>query len=108
MGLRVMATQFCVTFETITPESAKHGDFASHGFIAKGVGLREAIDNLGFASRGVEADCYPVEMPRWFTAYRVGENYTTGETENRALHLPDHLTNATRLRIARLLGCHGA
>ncbi len=98
---------FSVTFETITLESAEHGDAETRGYVVQDVGLREAIDELGYGNGGIEANCYPVDMPRWFTAYGVRECYRTGETENRSLHLPDRLTNATRLRIARLIGCYG-
>lgn len=99
--------KFNVTFETITPESAEHGDVESRGFLCEAVGLREALDGLDGLGSYVEADCCPVRSPRWFTAYSVREDYGTGETENRSLHLPDSLTESSRLRIARLLDCYG-
>lgn len=102
---------FSVTFETVTPESAEHGDFEDSGFVSENVSLREAVETLGYGNGRVEANCYPVNLhcvPRWFTAYQTSENYTTGETENRSLHLPDNITPSSALRIARLLGCYGA
>lgn len=98
---------FSVTFETITPESAEHGDTETAGFVSQGVGLREAIDDMGCAGDHIEANEYPVTDPRWITAYRVSEDYGTGETENRSLHFPDTMTAASKLRVCRLLGVYG-
>ena len=100
-------TRFSVTFETITPESAEDGEAEDRGFVVEAVSLREAVEALEGLGCHVEADCYPVTAPRWFTAYSTREDYGTGETENRSLHLPESITESTRIRIARLLGCHG-
>ena len=100
--------RFSVTFETITPESAEFGETASAGYLAENVSLGEAIDIMGTGQNGIEADSWPVYYPRWFTAYTTNEDYHTGETENRSLHIPDGVTAASRRRIARLLGCYGA
>lgn len=95
---------FSVTFETTTYESVKTGDFESSGYVSESCSLREAMDLCGFPSAACEADCYPVNAPRWFTNYEYGENYRTGERESRSLHIPDNATRASRNRIARLLG----
>ena len=100
-------TGWNVTFETITPESAEHGDTATAGFVAEGVGLREALEALGWGGDGCEASEYPVTDPRWLTMYRVREDYATAEIENRSLHFPEAVTAASRVRIARMLGCYG-
>lgn len=93
---------FNVTYEIVTPESAEYGDAEERGFIAENVSLREAIDLIG--NRADEADCYPVNHPRWFTNYEYNEDYTTGARESRSIHLPNHLTESSRQRIRRLLG----
>ena len=102
---------FSVTYETITPESAEHGDVEDHGFVVQDVPLRQALDEFGYAGDVCEANCYPINLhcpPRWFTNYKTNENYATGETENRSLHLPDNITPSSALRIARLVDCYGA
>ena len=96
---------FNVTYEIITPESAENGDVEEQGFVVENVTFREALDAFGSWGH-VEADCCPVRSPTWFTGY--GDvDCMTGGTENRSLHLPDSLTNASRMRIARLLDCYG-
>ncbi len=98
---------FNVTFETITPESAEHGDTETAGFLVENVSLREAIEELGYGGNGCEANEWPVVDPRWITMYRTSEDYGTGETENRSLHFPDTMTPASKRRVCRLLGCYG-
>lgn len=103
-----MRAKFAVTFEIVTPESAEHGDAESRGFVGEALTLREALRELGCGH--IEADSYPLTRstaPRWFTRY--GEtDYRTGADESRALHIPESITPASRLRLARLIGCHGA
>ena len=90
--------RFSVTYEIITPESAEQGDIAEDGFIAEDIGLREAIDAVG----GV---CYEHNGNyEWFTNHEYDTDYSTGAHENRSLHPPDGVTNASRVRIGRLLG----
>lgn len=98
---------FNVTFETITPESAEHGDVESRGFVAENIPLREAIDELGYGGDGCEANECPVTDPRWITVYRVNEDYGTGEIENRSLHFPDDMTAASKRRLCKLLDVYG-
>jgi hypothetical protein len=99
--------KFSVTYETITEESAVEGETESNGFEAEDVSLREALSIIGGCEGGVEADCYPVRSPRWFTFYKQNEDYGTGEVTNMSLQLPDHLTESSRMRIARLVRCYG-
>ncbi len=106
-----MTTGFSVTFETITPESAEHGDIEESGFIIENVSLRDALSDFQCHGCYVEADSTPVRNPRWFTAYETNDGtrdyYEQGITENRSLHIPDHITEASRLRIARQNGSSG-
>lgn len=97
--------KFNVTYEMITPESAEYGDVADAGFVLENATLRDALDAFGPWGH-VEANECPVHAPRWFTGYGE-EDCITGEVENRSLHLPDSLTNSSRIRIARLLDCYG-
>lgn len=102
-----MQAKFAVTFETITEESASRGDTEETGFVCEGATLRDAVDALGCGH--IEANCYPVTLataPRWFTRYGEAD-YKTGDIESRALHLPDSITRASRIRLARLLRCYG-
>jgi hypothetical protein len=98
---------FNVTYETITPESAEYGDTESAGFLFENVSLREAIDAMGYPGDGCEANECPVNDPRWITAYRVNEDYATGETENRSLHFPEEMTAASKRRLCKLLDVYG-
>lgn len=98
--------KFDVTFERITEKSAENGDFEETGFELENVTLREALDFLRWQGGLVEADCYPVREPRWFTWYSEAD-LQTGEVTNYSLHLPKHLSTASRKRIARLVGCYG-
>ena len=100
------------TFQTTTPESAEHGDFAEHGFITPGLwkytvedyertvwklgDLRGLIDfarSLGICE---------TEGASW--AYSVGSDidYSTGEETTYAMHI-DGMTVSTKDRIYRLL-----
>ena len=103
---------FNITYETVTPESAEDGEAAESGFLVEDVTFREAMDELRWYRGGyVEADSYAggrPHNPRWFTFVGADENYSTGAVTSYSLHLPDHITPASRMRIARLLGCYGA
>lgn len=100
---------FSITYEIITNESAEYGDAEERGFIDEGLTLREAMDALHwYRGSHVEADSYPLARPRWFTFHDVETNWTTGDTKNVSLHLPETLTDSTRRRIARLVGCYKA
>lgn len=109
---------FSVSFETYTRESVADGDAATRGWVVQGVRLRKAVDELMAldALDTIEADCYPINRehaPRWFTATQGSDRYLYAESdddegESRSLHIPDGVTPASRIRIARLLGAHGA
>ena len=109
-----MHALFSVTYGIVTPESAEQGDYEDCGFIGKGMTLREAIHAVRETRtsrvggvEAIECDEYPVRSPRWITVQNSTE-YETGAQESRSLHLPDILTDSTRVRIARLLGAYGA
>lgn len=103
-------TGFSVTFERYIPtdDSEDVCEPDESGFEAEGVSLRDAIDYCGGLRASYEANEHPVRAPRWFTNhdYNQGtrEYYECGVTETRSLHIPDHVTPASRRRIARLLG----
>lgn len=94
-----MADKFSVTYEIFTSEDSEADE---RGFVLENVGLREAFEAVGGVV--VEADCWPVAHPRWFTNFEYGEDYRTGARETRALHLPPDATPASARRVARLLG----
>lgn len=100
-----------ITFERVTYESAEHGEAEESGYLHEGLTFREAMEELRW-QRGchVEADSSPVCLafpPRWFMIYEAEHDIATGDVINYALHIPKHVTPASRLRVARLLGCHG-
>lgn len=121
--------KFHLTFEVVTEESARNGDFARHGFITRNLELpatkRRAYlpknpatfrlrDAVGFflnreSDGPVCADSCPVSKvmpPRWFN-YGGGWN-EHGESITIGLHIPDNVTPSSRMRIARYLKCYGA
>ena len=102
-----------VTYDIVTAESAMEGDVAERGFISKCCTLREAFDLVQETRTGgvdhvdcVEADESPVFCPRWVSVVN-GMEYATGDYETRAIHFPDRITPASRVRVARLLNCSG-
>jgi hypothetical protein len=108
-GGEEMKNAWKVTYETITPESAENGETEDSGFLLENGSFRGAMA-LTYEYRcegGIEANNSSIENARWFTWYKTNEDYATGETENRSLHIPDHITRASRLRIARLIGAYG-
>lgn len=94
-----------VTYETITPESAAEGDAFDRGFLEQGVTFREAFTAWWEAREGsyVEPDSIPMLWARWFTAYG-DQRHIDGARCNVSLHIPEYVTAASRLRIARLVG----
>lgn len=100
--------RFNVTYQVVTPESAEDGDFHETGFIGKGLSLRDAIESLGIPEGGIEANCWPTNGARWVTAYNVEYDYSSGSEESRSLHFPDEMTEASKIRLMRLLGVRGA
>jgi hypothetical protein len=102
--------QFAVTYDITTHESAEHGDCEESGFIDSDMTLREAIAAV-LSTRtchvdgitAIEPNESPAIAPSWVTVTN-GMEYLTGAYEQRALHMPDTLTPATRRRICRLVG----
>jgi hypothetical protein len=101
---------FSVTYEIVTQESAEDGEAEEMGFISQGVSLRDAIDdvtrtrtNAVDGVSAIECDTSHVQAARWVTIVN-GMEFETGAYESRSLHMPESLTAATRVRIARLLG----
>lgn len=105
-----MRKDWDVTYEIITPESAEEGDAEESGFIREKCTLREAVATV-FETRtshcdtvmAIETDSSPFAGARWVTVYN-GKEYLTGAYENRSLHIPARVTQASRVRLARLLG----
>ena len=99
-----------VTYDIVTEESAEIGDFEEAGFISEDSTLRDAISDL-FETRtshcgGVEyvaANCSSREDASWISVGN-GMEFKTGARESRSLHIPDHITPASRARLCRLLG----
>lgn len=103
---------FSITFEIVTPESVEDGKIADSGCHiepAQGYSLRDALAWLRLhkgCSRYADcSDSWPCRNPRWFT-FDCSEDFRTGENETLALHMPDCVTQSSRMRIARILG-HG-
>lgn len=119
---------FPVTWETVTAESAEHGDAAARGFMATGVFaayrgefdppapgsgpdkffLREAVKALSDDLPGnaeleaLEPNDSDPRCARWVSAhFRRYDGATIGET--RAIHFPESLTPSSRARLVALL-----
>jgi hypothetical protein len=96
--------RFFVTFETVTPESAEHGDAESRGYAMPGgwhfdesdgaeLSLSEAIGMLSCAE-----DC-----GAWWQETDGRIDYKTGAETRYSLHPPRNITAASYRRITRLL-----
>jgi hypothetical protein len=116
-----MKPRFKMTYEVVTGESARRGDFAHHGYLPRSgeaplyrthmpkrpalFTLRQVIDLLVFRGSGpCEADSCPVNVPRWVTC-----QITTNESDrcvSLSVHLDD-VSPASARRVARLLNCYG-
>lgn len=105
---------FSITYETVTPESAELGDADERGWIIEPNDAYSFSDcystlrSAGAIGTYCEADEYPLRAPRTLTFYRVDEDYRTGAETSWSLHIPAHVTPASRRRIARLFKCNGA
>jgi hypothetical protein len=89
----------CVTYDTVTPESAEHGDVAACGFSTEPetVTLREAVEDIRRAGVAyVEAT---------YNGLRVSHldelDYRTGEVTTETTHLT--CPPSTARRVARLI-----
>ena len=101
---------FSVSYSIVSNEGEFEGDFNESGFVAEDIGLRDAIGeffNTRTAHCGGVASIEPsdsdVVSARWFTVNNSTE-YLTGECESRSLHVPDSISRASRIRLARILG----
>jgi hypothetical protein len=109
-----MRAKFAVTFETYTTDSVSEGDADARGYLIEAGTLRECVEELNAldALDVIEPDCWPISHthpPRSFRATQGSDRYLYAESEDdegesRTLHLPDSITPASRLRVARLLG----
>jgi hypothetical protein len=105
---------FNITYEIVSPESAERGDAEERGFHLKRLFFSEAmaeIRSLGLRGAYCEADSSPISIdcpPRWFSFPEAKTDYSRLAVTSYALHIPDHITAASRMRLARLLGCYGA
>lgn len=118
--------KFHLTYDIVTEESSRQGDFAYNGYVTRDGNtprkrnyipkrpaeftLREAIELLKDrqGSGPVEADCCPVSLespPRWFNYGGSLDEY--GESTTVSLHLPKNTTPSSRMRVAKLLHCYG-
>jgi len=104
--------KFSVTYAIVTPESAEEGDVDEQGFELTDASLREAIAAV-LSTRTNKVDgieCIETSEGgshfRWITVTN-GLEYETGAQESRSLHIPDHVTDSNRCRIAHLLGVRG-
>ena len=117
--------RFRVTYETISPESAEHGDAAEHGYCTPrgwqfpidylpdgtltiggapaspeeyaelDLDLKEAI---GITGSGLE------DSGSWLSTVDGDQDYRTGEETRYSLHPPDTITAASYRRLKRALG----
>lgn len=94
--------KFSITYETVTPESAEHGDAAERGFILEAGTLRDAHDALRFEGRAIEANSSH-GAPGSLT-FAPDVDYRTSAETTKSLHFPRTITDASACRVARLFG----
>ncbi len=107
-----MSKGFSVTFERFLPHDDDEDicEADEIGFVVENVNLRDAllhVADLPYYARATEADEWPIQSPRWFRFddWNNGTHeYFQGITEVRSLHVPEHITPASRRRLARFLG----
>ena len=102
---------FFITYETVTPESAEHGDAAERGFLHPNGG-RDSLETMG------ERDAYAFPLSSvpfhlgyvedcgsWFAETGSDrEDYRTGAVTRYSLHPPHDITPSSYRRLARALG----
>ena len=102
-------TQFRVTFATWTHDSREAGEPVDSGIVVESGTLSDVMPHLTCGSGDwrnapiAQADCSE-GRPRWIDFDDYRDDYVSGERENRALHIPDGITDASAVRIARLFG----
>lgn len=109
------ARRFRLTFNTVTEESATHGDYARNGFLPRSgqipdrsnqrkrpalFTLKEAVDILREHGDVFEADSCPCTVARWITATPPASVWqTTGEASQISMHLPREISEASARRV---------
>lgn len=107
---------FHVTYRTVTPESAEHGDEADHGFVDArdqehstidapcGPAFQPIKDSFALTLReAVELVGCMEDAGHWFSEVDGRDDYRTGANTVRAFHMPDNVTASSYARLARLL-----
>jgi hypothetical protein len=103
--------RFTVTYGTVTPESAEHGDYAETGFILSG-GWKEPLDRTKTAPEdcamtlreALDLASPQEDCGRWWQDNEGREDYLTGAVEYRSIHPPKNITPLSYARISRILG----
>ena len=106
---------FSVTFERYFAhdESEDICEPDERGFVIENVSLRDAMSlGLEYArpswAGACEPNCYPPRDIRWLTFYCwndcTREQIEQGISEARSLHIPEQVTESSRMRVARLFG----
>ena len=93
-----MNQNFHVTYEVITPESARRGEVANSGFEVQHGTLRDCHRALAF-----NGEAEQVASPRCLV-FDDGTDYRTGEHRRMALHIPSSVRETSAARIRRLFG----
>lgn len=100
-----MRTDWAVTYEIVTPESAEQGEANERGYAEHGCTLREAVAYM-CGEGGLEASDSEAGLARWLTAYNTDEDYATGAETSHSLHIPERITASSRRRLYWLLRGH--
>jgi hypothetical protein len=102
---------FNVTFERWIGSGLYANEPIYRGVVIRDVSLRDALCALAAPPHwpcATEADEWPIRTPRRFLFHGwnedTQENVEDGVREDRCLHVPAHVTPASRRRIARYLG----
>jgi hypothetical protein len=106
--------RFAVTRERYNDDSIVDGATTSNGYVRKRVTLREAIklaDDYGlpytYSMDALSPDSWPTRRVRWLSNNTrcTGTDAIGRECfESRSIHMPADITDASSMRVARLLG----
>jgi len=103
-----MKENWSVTYEIWDEESSECGESDDKGFVYEDCSFRQAVKECGGIHASYEPSSSDLKSNRWFTNDNYNEDYRTGVTEQRSFHIPEHITEASRVRIAKLLKVRGA
>jgi hypothetical protein len=101
--------KFHVTYDVVTPESAKDGDTAENGYVHANGGRDsldrvDNVDDYAMDLRTALRHCTPhYDSGRWFSQEGAVEDYATDETISYDLHPPRNITPASYARLRRFL-----